>query len=196
MISRISTGKLVFLLALLAATPALAHVGAGATSGFASGFAHPLLGPDHLLAMVGVGLWAGLVGGSALWVWPAAFIGVMIAGGGMGMAGVPLPFVEPAILASVIAVGAAVALAVRAPVSLGALVVGGFAMFHGHAHGTEIPETAAGVDYLAGFALATATILGVGIAIAIVPARFRMSPALVRSLGAGVAFAGAALAAG
>lgn len=196
MISRMMTGRLAFVLASLAATPALAHVGAGATSGFALGFAHPLLGPDHLLAMVGVGLWAGLVGGSALWVWPAAFIGVMIAGGVMGMTDVPLSFVEPAILASVIAVGAAVALAARAPVWLGALVVGGFAMFHGHAHGTEIPETAAGFDYLAGFALATAILLGVGAAITIVPARFRVSSVLVRSLGAGVAFAGAALAVG
>lgn len=189
-------GKPVFILAALAATPALAHVGVGGTSGFVSGFLHPILGPDHVLAMIAVGLWAGLVGGRALWVWPAAFVGVMMTGGVMGMAGVPLPFVEPGILASVIVLGLAVALAVRAPVWLGAVVIGFFAMFHGHAHGTEVPETAGGVEYLIGFAIATAILHGVGIGLAVGATRVGLSRTVIRVLGAAVAAAGVALAAG
>ncbi len=196
MISNTSTARLAFVLAAFAATPALAHVGVGATSGFVSGFEHPMFGPDHLLAMVSVGLWAGMVGGAALWVWPAAFVGVMAIGGVMGMAGVPIPFVEPGILASVIVLGLAVALAVRAPVWLGAVLIGVFALFHGHAHGTEIPETAAGIEYLAGFALATAILHGVGIALAIGATRSGLSAYVIRAVGAAVAVAGVALAAG
>jgi urease accessory protein len=196
MIDKTRTAKLTFVLAMLAATPALAHVGVGATSGFAAGFGHPMFGPDHLLAMISVGLWAGLVGGRALWAWPAAFVGVMVVGGAMGIAGWSLPMVEPAILASVVVLGIVVALAVRAPVGLGAIVVGAFALFHGHAHGTEIPVTAAGIEYLAGFALATAILHGVGITLATGFTRFGLSTTVVRALGAGVAVAGVALAAG
>jgi len=192
----LSTGRLVFVLAALAATPAAAHVGAGPASGFTSGVTHPLFGPDHLLAMIAVGLWAGLVGGKALWVWPATFVATMVLGGVLAMMGVGLPFVEPAILASVIVLGAAVALAVRASVPVGALMVGVFALFHGHAHGTEIPATAGGLDYLAGFALATAILHGVGITLAVGATRIGLPTAVIRALGAGVAAAGLVLAAG
>ena len=183
------------LAAVLAATPALAHVGVGATSGFASGFMHPILGPDHVLAMIAVGLWAGMVGGRAMWAWPAAFVGVMVLGGVLGMAGVPMPFVEPGILASVIVLGLVVAMAVKAPVWLGAVIVGFFALFHGHAHGTEVPETAGGVEYLIGFAIATAMLHGVGIALCVGIARAGISALVVRALGGLVAVAGVALAA-
>ena len=196
MIDRNSTGRLAFTIATLAATPALAHIGVGTTSGFVAGFEHPMFGLDHLLAMVSVGLWAGMVGGAALWVWPAAFVGVMMIGGVLGMAGLPMPFVEPGILASVIVLGLAVALAVRAPVWLGAVLIGLFALFHGHAHGTEVPETAGGVEYLAGFALATAILHGVGIALAIGITRTGVSTLVIRAIGAGVAVAGVALVAG
>jgi urease accessory protein len=157
---------LVALGATVAATmPADAHVGVGATSSFAAGFMHPLSGLDHLTVMVAVGLWAALKGGRALWLWPASFVGIMLVGAGLGMAQVPLPFVEPGILASVVALGLLVALAVDLPVSAGIAIIGIFALFHGHAHGTEVPENAAGFDYIAGFALATALLHCMGLAV-------------------------------
>ncbi|MBN9243704.1 MAG: HupE/UreJ family protein [Mesorhizobium sp.] len=181
-------------LLLLVALPAQAHVGAGATSSFAAGFAHPLSGLDHMAVMVAVGLWAALKGGRALWAWPAAFVGVMLAGGGLGLLGVPVPFVEPGILASVVALGLLVALAVDVPVWAGALVIGLFALLHGHAHGTEVPETAAGLEYMAGFALATALLHGVGIAAGLgFGQRFR---GLARAAGAACAALGVGLAFG
>ena len=188
--------RLTFLIAAVAATPALAHVGVGSTSGFAAGFMHPLLGPDHLLAMVTVGLWAGLVGGAALWVWPLAFVGTMVVGGVLGMSGVALPFVEPAILASVIVLGVLAAFALKAPVWLGAVIAGGFALFHGHAHGTEVPAAAVGIEYLAGFAIATALLHGVGIAAVTGASRIGASAGLGRLLGAAAAVGGAILAFG
>lgn len=187
--------RFAFVAAALAATPALAHVGAGAgsASGFFAGFGHPLFGADHLIAMVTVGLWAGLVGGMALWAWPLAFVCVMAAGGILGIGGIAIPFVEPAILASVVALGVLAALAVRAPVGLGAVLIGGFALFHGHAHGTEIPGSAVGVTYLAGFAVATMLLIGVGLASVTVARRFGMAALVARALGGLAALGGAAL---
>jgi urease accessory protein len=180
--------------AALAATPALAHVGVGSTSGFAAGFQHPFSGLDHMTVMIAVGLWAALKGGKALWVWPASFVGVMLAGGALGMLGVPVPFVEPGILASVVALGLLVALAVDLPVWTGALIIGLFALFHGHAHGTEVPESAGGLEYMAGFALATAILHGIGIGtVMFLGTRFRN---LVRAAGAACALVGVALFAG
>ena len=119
-----------------------------------------------MLAMVAVGLWAGLNGGRALWAWPAAFVGVMLAGGALGMAGVAVPMVEPGILASVIVLGLLVLTAARLPVALGAALVAAFALLHGHAHGAELPGGAAAATYAAGFALATAALHAVGLGIA------------------------------
>jgi len=151
-------------LLMAAALPADAHVGIGATSSLSTGFAHPLSGLDHMAVMVAVGLWAALKGGRAIWAWPLAFVGVMLFGGVLGMLQVPVPFVEPGILASMVALGLLVALALDLPVSAGVAIVGLFALFHGHAHGTEVPENAGGLAYLAGFALATTSLHGVGIA--------------------------------
>ena len=180
---------------LLAAAvlPASAHVGVGSTSSFAAGFSHPLSGLDHVTVMIAVGLWAALKGGKALWAWPAAFVGVMLVGGGLGMLHVAVPFVEPGILASIVALGLLVALAVDLPVAAGVAIVGVFALFHGHAHGSEVPENANGLVYMAGFALATASLHGVGIAAARgFGAKFR---GLIRTarragvaIGAGLAF--------
>jgi urease accessory protein len=184
----------VTLLLLLAATPALAHVSVGETSGFAAGFEHPLSGLDHMTVMVAVGLWAALKGGRALWVWPATFVGIMLVGGALGMAHVPIPFVEPGILASVVALGLLVALAVDLPIWTGAAIIGLFALFHGHTHGTEVPETASGIEYMAGFALATALLHATGIAAAVLlGVRFR---GLVRIAGAACATIGVGLIAG
>ena len=181
-------------LLMAAALPAEAHVGIGTTSSFAAGFAHPLSGLDHMTVMVAVGLWAALKGGRAIWAWPLAFIGVMLFGGALGMLQVPVPFVEPGILASVVALGLLVALAVDPPVSAGIAIIGLFALFHGHAHGTEVPENTAGMEYMAGFALATALLHGVGIAAALgLGLRFRN---LVRVAGAACAVVGVGLAFG
>jgi urease accessory protein len=182
-------------LAVVGSLPASAHVGVGATSSFASGFAHPLGGLDHITVMIAVGLWAALKGGRALWVWPAAFVGTMLTGGFLGMAHVPVPFVEPGILASVVALGLLVAVAADLPVWLGALIIGAFAVFHGHAHGSELPEAASGLEYMAGFALATAGLHLVGILAALGLSRLQWRPA-VRLAGMACTLAGLGMAAG
>src|SRR6187551_1307376 len=191
------SAKRLFLSAILlmaASMPAYAHVGIGTTSSFTAGFMHPLSGLDHMTVMIAVGLWAALKGGKAIWAWPAAFVGVMLVGGGLGMLHMPLPFVEPGILASVVALGLLVALAVDLPVSAGVAIIGLFALFHGHAHGTEVPENAGGIEYMLGFALATALLHGVGIAAALgLGLRFR---SLVRAAGAACAVVGVGLAFG
>jgi urease accessory protein len=147
-----------------ATSPALAHLSPGEHGSFLAGVSHPLFGLDHILAMVAVGLWAAMLGGRAVWIVPGAFVGTMIVGFGLAMAGVPLPFVEPAILASVVILGLVVAAAVQLPTAAGAVLVGAFALFHGHAHGGELGDATAW-PYLIGFALATAALHGVGIAI-------------------------------
>jgi urease accessory protein len=144
---------------------ALAHTGAGAASGFTHGFVHPIGGLDHVLAMMAVGLYAALLGGRALWLVPATFVGVMAVGGTLGMAGLALPFGEIGIAFSVIALGLAVALRIRLPVLIAMALTGLFAIFHGHAHGAEMPDASSGLTYAAGFMLATALLHGVGIAL-------------------------------
>jgi len=167
----------------LGASPAFAHPGHLEVSSFAAGVAHPLSGIDHIAVMVAVGLWAALKGSRALWAWPAAFVGVMLVGGALGMAHIALPFVEPGILASVVVLGLMVTLAVDLPVAAGALLIGAFALLHGHAHGSEVAENIGGIEYMAGFALATATLHGVGIAFAQIMVRASLRPA-VRVAGA------------
>ncbi|HET7165219.1 MAG TPA: HupE/UreJ family protein [Pseudolabrys sp.] len=171
------------MLLVLAAGPAVAHVGHGSTTSFTAGLGHPLGGLDHVTVMVMVGLWAGLKGGRALWVWPAVFVGVMLVGGVVGMEGVPVPFVEPGILASVVALGLLVALAVDLPVAVGAGILAVFAVFHGHAHGSEVADTLNGVEYMAGFALATAALHLAGIGFAATMTHFSLRPA-IRVVGA------------
>jgi urease accessory protein len=178
--------------AWLAATPALAHTGAGATHGILAGFGHPLMGPDHLLAMGAVGLWAGLVGGRALWAWPLAFTAVMILGAGLGLRGVALPGVEAGIAASVVLLGIAAALRAPLPVLGGAMVCGLFALVHGHAHGAELPDGAGAGAYIAGFTLATLVLHAAGLWLAIGLDRLERAWA-PRLAGGAVAIAGVAL---
>ena len=148
-------------LALLAlATPALAHPGTG--HGSLAGFAHPLLGLDHVAAMLAVGLWAAMVGGRALWAWPLAFVGLMLAGAGLALVGIGLGGVELGIYASVLVLGGAIALRVAPTAFVGAVLVGALALFHGHAHGAEMPAGAGIAAYAAGFALATAVLHALG----------------------------------
>jgi urease accessory protein len=146
-------------------TAAFAHPGIGDAHGFVQGFAHPLGGLDHMLAMVTVGLLAWQLGGRALWLVPASFIVAMAAGGALGMAGIPVPFVEVGIAVSVIVLGAMVALGTKAPLAITMALAALFAVFHGHAHGSEMPLDAGGVAYGAGFVLASALLIAAGMAL-------------------------------
>ena len=152
--------KTLILLALLP-SPALAHSG-HQTGGFSAGVAHPFSGADHLLAMAALGLLAAQLGGRALWALPLAFVAAMLAGGMLGFAGAGFPAVEPLILASVIVLGAMVALALRAPMPVLIAMVVVFGAAHGWAHGAEGPATGIAA-YAAGFALATALLHGAGL---------------------------------
>ncbi|ODR98212.1 urease accessory protein [Methyloceanibacter superfactus] len=151
----------------LVPTAALAHTGVGDASGFMHGFMHPLGGLDHLLAMVMVGIFAYQLGGRALWLVPLTFVAVMALGGFLGVAAVPVPFVEIGIALSVIVLGAIVAFGIKAPVAVAMGLAGLFAIFHGHAHGSEMPMAVSGAMYAAGFMLATATLHAAGIGLGI-----------------------------
>jgi urease accessory protein len=153
---------LAFTVALV--SPALAHTGLGNTSSFASGIAHPIHGADHILAMVAIGLWAALAGGRAIWAWPTAFIAMMPTGFATATFGLQVPFVEFAIWSSTVILALFVALAVKAPVSLGAAVAGVFGVFHGYTHGVEV-GAASLIPYAAGFSLATLGLHATGIAL-------------------------------
>lgn len=148
---------------LIAAGTAEAHTGIGSTMGFAHGFGHPFDGLDHVLAMVAVGLFAANLGGRALWLVPLSFVAMMAAGGALGIFGANLPFVEIGIAASVIVLGLAVAMQWNLPVAGAMALVGFFALFHGHAHGAEMPTDASGLAYGLGFVFATAILHLVGI---------------------------------
>ena len=159
------TGLTITAALTLIPTAALAHPGIGDAHGFAHGLAHPLGGLDHILAMVAVGIFAWQLGGRALWLVPATFILAMAAGATLAMAGFPVPQVELGIAASVIVLGAIVALGLDVPVAIAMGLVGLFAIFHGHAHGTEMPLDAGVGTYAAGFMLATALLHIGGIAL-------------------------------
>lgn len=182
-------------LAAGAAVPAAAHTLGAHGAGLASGLSHPVGGLDHLLAMVTVGLWAAQHGGRAMVAVPAAFMGSMVLGGALGMAGVGLPGVELAILASVMVLGAVVALKLRLPVGAGMAIVGAFAVFHGHAHGAEMPDAASPALYAVGFLLATGVLHAVGVAAALVAGKALSGAGdkVIRVGGAAIAASGAIL---
>ena len=180
------------LITVLSLAPTLAHAHPGHGAGFPAGFAHPMQGLDHLLAMIAAGLWAAQLGGRARWAVPAAFVGVMILGNAIGMAGVAVPFVEPAIVCSVVLLGLLILTAARWPLAASVALVGGFALFHGAAHGAEVPANVGGLAYTLGFTVATAALLGCGLAAGAAMTRAAQSGWL-RCAGATVAIAGAAL---
>jgi urease accessory protein len=179
----------VAVLATLWAQTASAHVGQGEAYGLLTGFAHPISGMDHVLAMVAVGLWGAQLGAPAIWVLPVAFPLVMAMGGILGFLGVPIPGVEYGIAASAILLGAAVALEVRPPVVVAALLVGLLAIFHGHAHGTELPPGQSALLYSMGFVIATGCLHAVGIGIGTVH-RWTWGRKLLRAAGTAVAAGG------
>ena len=183
------------LLLLCFAASANAHSGEGITGGFISGFLHPLSGLDHLLAMVAVGIWGATLGRPLVWALPVAFPMLMVVGGVLGIAQVPLPFVEVGIAASVIVLGLSIASAWRAPMVIAVAIVAVFGVFHGHAHGTELPKTAAPAAYAAGFVISTGLLHLAGIAIGLVKGLPRGGQVL-RASGGVIAAAGVWILAG
>lgn len=173
-----------------ATAPAFAHLDPTEHGSLMAGLSHPLSGADHILAMVAVGLWASQIGGRALVAVPAAFVGTMALGFLLAVSGIEIPFVEPAILASVIGLGLLVATAARLPVAASAAVVGLFALFHGHAHGGELGAAGA-IQFGLGFLVATAALHAAGVGLGI--ALGRMGPLVTRLLGVATAVGGAAL---
>ena len=143
------------LVLLLVPSVASAHPQTGGIGGFVSGFLHPLTGLDHIVAMVAVGLWGAYLGAPAMWLLPVIFPMVMAFGGALGILGVPLPGTEIGIALSGVLLGLAVALAAKPPLWVAGALVGIFAIFHGHAHGTELPHAANAFTYAVGFVLAT-----------------------------------------
>jgi urease accessory protein len=180
-----------FVFAMVLADPVLAHTGGGIGGGFLSGFAHPISGWDHVVAMVAVGLWGAFLGMPAMWLLPIVFPMVMAFGGALGVVGVPIPSVETGIAMSAIVLGLCVALAVRPPLWIAAVIVGLFAIFHGHAHGTELPGAANPFAYAVGFVVATGLlhISGIGFGLLV---RWPSGKVAVQAGGALIALAGVA----
>ncbi|WP_405232716.1 HupE/UreJ family protein [Lentisalinibacter salinarum] len=174
---------------LLLADAALAHEAEGFAGGFVSGLLHPLFGWDHVVAMIAVGLWGAFLGVPAIWLLPVVFPLVMAVGGAAGVAGMPLPAVEAGIAASALVLGAMVALAARPPLWAAAAIVGVFAVFHGHAHGTELPHAAGPLAYSAGFVISTGLLHLSGIALGLA-ARWRAGRVAIRAGGGAIALAG------
>ena len=185
-------------LAALAPTLAFAHVGGGEAHGLIHGFSHPIGGVDHILAMVTVGIFAANISGRALWAVPLTFMSFMLAGGALGIFGLPLPFVEVGVALSIIVLGVAVAAKWDWPVTAAMALVGLFAIFHGHAHGTEMPLDTSGVSYALGFVTATGLLhlAGIGIGLGIGAASQGYSQRISRAGGAAVAVAGIGVLAG
>jgi urease accessory protein len=184
--------QLHFLLATIAggfAPAAFAHSSAGIGGGFVSGFFHPIGGTDHLLAMVAVGIWGAFLGQPLIWLLPVAFPLVMVVGGVLGIAGIPLPHVEWGIAISVIVLGLAIAAAWRAPTVFAVGLIAIFAIFHGHAHGTELPHAVTPAAYAAGFVVATGLLHLAGIALGLITHRAR-GVMVLRACGVGIAAAG------
>ena len=158
-------------LAFLVSVPALAHTGEGLVGGFMSGFLHPVLGWDHVVAMVAVGLWGAFLRAPAIYILPIVFPVIMAFGGAAGVVGAPLPFVEEGIALSSIVLGLLIAFAVRAPLWVATIIVGFFAVFHGHAHGTELPQASNAMSFAIGFVLATGLLHLLGIALGVLIGR-------------------------
>ena len=176
-------------LAISAGTPAMAHVQEGQAQGLVNGLLHPISGLDHVVAMVAVGLWGAQLGAPALWLLPVTFPIVMAFGGFLGLVGIAVPGVEIGIALSALLLGTAVALEAKPNLVLAALLVGLFAIFHGHAHGTELPPGQSGLMYSIGFVIATGCLHVVGILIGAAH-RWPLGAIALRLSGSAVALAG------
>ena len=190
-INGISRSFIALLMLTCAALPAMAHTGGGVVGGFSAGFMHPLSGVDHILAMVAVGIWGAFLGRPAIWVLPVVFPLVMAFGGALGVMGVPLPGTETGIALSSLVLGSMVALGKRPPLWVAGVIVGTFAIFHGHAHGVELPGAADPVAYSLGFVIATGLLHLSGIAIGELT-RWKVGRVVVRFTGVGIAAGGVA----
>ncbi len=189
--------RLLPLIPLLAAAPALAHDGPGAHGSVAAGILHPLSGADHMLAMVAVGLWAALLGGRAMWIAPAAFVSAMVAGFALGVWSVPVPMVEPMILASTVVLGLAAAAALKIGTAPAAALIAVFGLVHGHAHGGELGDAAA-LRFGLGFIAATAALhaAGIGLGLGLKRLSARHGGRIAQVAGGAIALAGLSLALG
>jgi urease accessory protein len=184
------SSRILVLLGSLAMTnAAMAHEQSGVPGGLASGFLHPLTGLDHLVAMLAVGLWGAQLGAPAIWILPITFPLVMAVGGVLGVLGVPVPIPQVVIALSALMLGAAVAARLRLPFAAAAIVVSVFAIFHGHAHGTELPTAANPLAYGIGFVVATGLLHVCGIAIGTL-SRSTAGAKLIQGLGAVIAALG------
>ena len=177
------------ILFLVATVSAQAHSEGGEASGFISGFSHPLFGADHIVAMVAVGLWGAFLGTPAVWLLPVIFPTVMAFGGALGVMGVPVPAIETGIALSGIVLGLMVLLASKPPIWVAAVLVGIFAIFHGHAHGSELPNAANPLTYSIGFVISTGLLHLSGIALGFLT-RFPWGTSLVRACGGVIACVG------
>jgi len=178
-----------FALYLVWAPSAQAHVEQGQAAGFMTGLEHPWSGLDHVLAMIAVGLWGAQLGNPAMWVLPIIFPMVMSFGAMMGLLGIPLPGIEIGIAVSAILLGGMVLGEVKPKLIVAAIMVGFFAIFHGHAHGTELPAGQSGLLYSMGFVIATGVLHGIGIIIGLIH-RWPAGKLALRGAGAFIAAMG------
>jgi urease accessory protein len=184
-----TSGWLVAVLLVAMTRPLLAHEQVGQAQGFLTGLLHPISGLDHVLAMIAVGLWGAQLGPPAIWMLPVVFPMVMAFGGFLGLVGIPVPGVEIGIALSALLLGLAVATEARPSLAVAATLVAFFAVFHGHAHGTELPPGQSGLAYSIGFVVATGCLHAVGIGIGAVH-RWGWGRTALRLAGAVVAVAG------
>ena len=178
---------------VFAPAAALAHTGHDDASGLAHGFVHPMTGIDHVLAMVAVGVLAAQYGGRALWLVPLSFLVAMAIAGVIGMAGIVVPVAEVGIGVSVVVLGLAIAFQLRPPTFVAMAVVGFFALFHGYAHGAELPDGMTGLSFALGFLLATALLHGTGVGLGLLMQRQASSRRLIQAGGGAMALVGIAV---
>ena len=178
---------------IFAPAAALAHPGHDGAGGLVHGFFHPVTGIDHVLAMIAVGVLAAQYGGRALWLVPMSFLAAMAAGGAIGMAGIPVQIVEAGIGLSVVVLGLMIAFQIKPPTLVAMVVVGFFALFHGYAHGSEMPDRPAGLSFAAGFLVATATLLGAGVGLGLLLQRRTLSRRLIQAGGGAMSLVGIAV---
>lgn len=185
--------SLLTLTALLLSSPAHAHIAEeGLTGGFISGYVHPLLGWDHVAAMIAVGIWGVFLGNRAVWILPIVFPFIMVIGGILGMIGVPIPFIVPGIAFSSIIIGLAIAFKWRAPLILASIIVGIFAIFHGYAHGQNLPSASNPISFALGFVLGSGTLHLIGITFGLVE-RYSWGLTALRVCGVIIALVGVAV---